>query len=92
MPALYLTEADVEQLLDMPLAIEVVEEAFRQLAAGKADNVPRQRAKGRASCCTASAPRPIIWAWSVGRSIRPRAAAAQFLSGSTMPLPAGWRP
>ncbi len=41
MPALYLTEADVNQLLDMSLAIEVVEEAFRQLADGKADNVPR---------------------------------------------------
>ena len=47
MPALYLTEADVNQLLDMSLAIEVVEEAFRQLADGKADNVPRVRAKGR---------------------------------------------
>lgn len=47
MPALYLTEADVNQLLDIRLAIEVVEEAFRQLADGKADNVPRVRAKGR---------------------------------------------
>jgi ornithine cyclodeaminase/alanine dehydrogenase-like protein (mu-crystallin family) len=47
MSALYLTEADVTQLLDMSLAIEVVEEAFRQLADGKADNVPRVRARGR---------------------------------------------
>jgi len=46
MPALYLTESDVQQLLDMPLAIEVVEEAFRQLADRKAMNVPRMRAKG----------------------------------------------
>lgn len=43
MPVLYLREADVEQLLDMPTTIEVVEEAFRQLAAGRAHNVPRQR-------------------------------------------------
>jgi ornithine cyclodeaminase/alanine dehydrogenase-like protein (mu-crystallin family) len=47
MPALYLTEADVEVLLDMPMAVAVVQEAFRQLAAGQAANVPRQRAIGR---------------------------------------------
>ncbi len=46
MPALYLTESDVDQLLDMRLAIEAVEEAFRQLATGRAMNVPRMRAKG----------------------------------------------
>src|SRR5688572_11565502 len=45
MAVLYLTEADVKQLLDMRAAIEVIEEAFRQLAAGKAMNVPRVRAK-----------------------------------------------
>jgi ornithine cyclodeaminase/alanine dehydrogenase-like protein (mu-crystallin family) len=45
MSALYLTEDDVEQLVDMRLAIEVVEEAFRRLAAGDATNVPRVRAK-----------------------------------------------
>ena len=45
MPVLYLTEHDVEQLLDMRTAIETVEEAFRQLADGKAMNVPRVRAK-----------------------------------------------
>ena len=45
MPVLYLTEDDVEQLLDMRTAIEVVEEMFRQLADGKAMNVPRVRAK-----------------------------------------------
>lgn len=41
---LYLTENDVRELLDMETAIDVVEEAFRQLAAGKAVNVPRVRA------------------------------------------------
>jgi ornithine cyclodeaminase/alanine dehydrogenase-like protein (mu-crystallin family) len=45
MAVLYLTEADVEQLLDMPAVIEAVEEAFRQWADGKAMNVPRSRAK-----------------------------------------------
>ena len=45
MNALYLTEADVTALLDMRMAIDVVEEAFRRLAAGEASNVPRQRAK-----------------------------------------------
>jgi ornithine cyclodeaminase/alanine dehydrogenase-like protein (mu-crystallin family) len=45
--ALYLSEADVERLLDMPAAIAAVEEAFRQLAAGQAANVPRERAIGR---------------------------------------------
>ncbi|HLJ11616.1 MAG TPA: ornithine cyclodeaminase family protein, partial [Planctomycetaceae bacterium] len=44
MPALYLTEADVRELLDMEIAVDVVEEAFRQLAQGGAMNVPRQRA------------------------------------------------
>jgi ornithine cyclodeaminase/alanine dehydrogenase-like protein (mu-crystallin family) len=45
MAVLYLTEADVGRLLDMRTAIEVVEEAFRQLGAGKAANVPRVRTK-----------------------------------------------
>lgn len=45
MAAIYLTEADVERLLSMPLAIEVVEEAFRRLAAGEAENVPRARSR-----------------------------------------------
>ncbi len=45
MAFLYLSEADVAQLIDMPAVIEVVEEAFRQWAAGKAMNVPRARAK-----------------------------------------------
>lgn len=44
MTALYLTEADVRELLDTEIAIDVVEEAFRQLAHGGAMNVPRARA------------------------------------------------
>ena len=43
---LYLREDDVTRLLAMPVVIEVIEEAFRQLAAGRAHNVPRQRARG----------------------------------------------
>jgi alanine dehydrogenase len=44
MPALYLTETDVRELLDMEIAVDVVEEAFRQMALGGATNVPRSRA------------------------------------------------
>jgi ornithine cyclodeaminase/alanine dehydrogenase-like protein (mu-crystallin family) len=44
MAILYLTEADVAALVDMPTAIGVCEEAFRRLAAGEADDVPRTRA------------------------------------------------
>lgn len=44
MSALFLSEADVEWLLDMPTAIEAVEAAFRAWADGKADNQPRRRA------------------------------------------------
>ncbi|MEX2121645.1 MAG: ornithine cyclodeaminase family protein [Pirellulales bacterium] len=44
MNAVYLTESDVDHLLDVPTAIEAVEEAFAQLASGDAVNVPRQRA------------------------------------------------
>ena len=40
---LYLTEADVEQLLTMPIALEAVEAAFRDLGTGKAENIPRRR-------------------------------------------------
>jgi ornithine cyclodeaminase/alanine dehydrogenase-like protein (mu-crystallin family) len=45
MPALYLTEADVDRLLDIDVAIAACEEAFRRLAAGEAEHVPRARAK-----------------------------------------------
>lgn len=44
MSALYLTEEDVRELLDMPAAIEAVEESFRHLADDTARNVPRARA------------------------------------------------
>lgn len=40
---LYLTESDVEQLLTMPDAMRVVEDAFRDLGQGRAINRPRQR-------------------------------------------------
>lgn len=43
MPALYLTEADVESLLDINMAIDVCEEAFRRLAEGEAQHIPRSR-------------------------------------------------
>lgn len=45
MSVLYLTEADVERLIDVRAAIDCVEEAFRRLAAGEAVNVPRARAQ-----------------------------------------------
>lgn len=43
MAAIYLTESDVTRLIDVRLAIDVMEEMFRRLAAGEALNVPRQR-------------------------------------------------
>lgn len=44
MAALFLTEDEVRDLIDMETAIEVLDEAFRELAAGRAQNVPRARA------------------------------------------------
>src|SRR5688572_17433253 len=44
MPALFLSEDDVRRLVDVRTAVDAVEEAFRQLAAGGAVNVPRFRA------------------------------------------------
>src|SRR5688572_18740736 len=44
MGVLYLRETDVVRLIDMRLAIDLVEESFRRLAAGEAANVPRVRA------------------------------------------------
>lgn len=46
MAALYLTEADVRELLDMEVALTAIEGAFRHLATGQAHNVPRARARG----------------------------------------------
>ncbi len=45
MAALFLSEDDVRNLLDMETCLDVVEEAFRQLAAGCATNAPRMRAR-----------------------------------------------
>lgn len=47
MAVLFLTEDEVARLIDMPLAIDVMHEAFRRLAAGEAHNVPRVRARGK---------------------------------------------
>ncbi len=44
MPAIYLTEDDVQDLLDVATAIPLVEAAFRGLSDGKAQNIPRARA------------------------------------------------
>ena len=43
MSAIYLTETDVGNLLDINTAIEVCSEAFSRLAAGEAQNIPRRR-------------------------------------------------
>jgi ornithine cyclodeaminase/alanine dehydrogenase-like protein (mu-crystallin family) len=50
MPALYLTEDDVSELIDMETCIEILEGAFEQLAVGKAVNVPRVRARAPGIC------------------------------------------
>ena len=57
--ALHLTEQNVEQILTMPMAIEAVDEAFRQLGSGQAENLPRRRlhsAKGMMHLMAASLP------------------------------------
>jgi len=57
--AIHLTEDEVERLLTMPLAIEAVEEAFRQLGCGQAENLPRRRlhsSKGMMHLMAASLP------------------------------------
>ena len=43
--ALFLNEKDVEQLLTMPLALEAVEDAHRQLSGTQASDIPRQRTR-----------------------------------------------
>ena len=45
MSVLFLTESDVESLIDMPASIDAVERAFAAVADGSAVNVPRARAK-----------------------------------------------
>ena len=42
---IFLNETDVRQLLTMPLALDAVEEAHRELSLGKAIDVPRQRTR-----------------------------------------------
>ena len=42
---LYLTEAEVAELLTPADAVEAVEACFRRLAAGEIENVPRQRTR-----------------------------------------------
>ena len=39
----YLTEADIQKLLTMPVALNAMEEAHKALAEGKAIDIPRQR-------------------------------------------------
>jgi ornithine cyclodeaminase/alanine dehydrogenase-like protein (mu-crystallin family) len=81
MAVLYLTEDDVAQLLDMRTAIEVVEEMFRQLADGKAMNVPRVRAKAPGivlhSMCAAAEYLGLV-GWKIYSTTQ---AGAQFLVG-----------
>jgi len=43
--ALFISESEVRQLLTMPLALEAVEEAHRDLSFGKAVDIPRQRTR-----------------------------------------------
>jgi alanine dehydrogenase len=43
--ALFLTEAEVGELLPMPVAMAAVEEALRQIGEGRATNLPRRRVR-----------------------------------------------
>ena len=45
MAALFLREDDVRSLIDMPTAIDCIEQAFRELGKGTAVNCPRQRVR-----------------------------------------------
>ncbi|MCH8828016.1 MAG: ornithine cyclodeaminase family protein [Planctomycetes bacterium] len=47
MSALFLREEDVRELMDMEKSIQVIENAFRQIAANAVQNVPRARAAGK---------------------------------------------
>ncbi|HZZ28439.1 MAG TPA: ornithine cyclodeaminase family protein [Pirellulales bacterium] len=81
MSILYLAEEDVAQLLDMRTAIEVVEEMFRQWGEGKANNVPRVRAKAPGvvlhSMCAAAEYLGLV-GWKVYTTTK---SGAQFLVG-----------
>ncbi|MCA9072389.1 MAG: ornithine cyclodeaminase family protein, partial [Planctomycetaceae bacterium] len=45
MMAIYLTEDDVREVMDMEISITVIEKAFQALADGTAQNVPRRRSR-----------------------------------------------
>jgi ornithine cyclodeaminase/alanine dehydrogenase-like protein (mu-crystallin family) len=45
MAAIFLSEDDVQRLLDYPAVVAAVAESFRQLAAGRAENIPRARCR-----------------------------------------------
>ncbi len=79
--AIYLTEADVQELVDLRLAIEVIEEAFRQLGARAVDNVPRARARAPGvvlHSMSAAAPYLGMVGWKIYATTR---GGAQFLVG-----------
>lgn len=81
MPALYLTESDVTRLIDIRLAIDVMEEMFSALASGEAMNVPRQRAKAPGivlHSMSASAPYLGLVGWKCYTTTK---TAARFLVG-----------
>ena len=47
MSALFLTEDHVRELLNVPTALDAIEELFREVAEGRAKNVPRSRGARR---------------------------------------------
>jgi ornithine cyclodeaminase/alanine dehydrogenase-like protein (mu-crystallin family) len=55
---LFLREAEVKALFTMDLALAALENAFREWAAGRADNQPRRRVAGGAVLATMSAALP----------------------------------
>jgi ornithine cyclodeaminase/alanine dehydrogenase-like protein (mu-crystallin family) len=59
--AIYLTEDDVGRLLSMEACVEAVEAAFRQWAAGQADNRPRARAAVRGAVLHSLAAGSEVW-------------------------------
>lgn len=56
--ALLLREADVRALVGMPEALDAVEFAFREWAAGRAENQPRRRVSGGVVLAVMSAALP----------------------------------
>ncbi len=79
--AILLTEFDVQELVDLNIAIDAIEEAFRQLGAGKVDNVPRVRARAPGvvlHSMSAAAPYLGMVGWKIYATTR---GSAQFLVG-----------